>query len=440
MFWLIIATRAFRQHNAVYQFEGTKLTISNVINVTKGDFREQCQINNIKYQDIVEITMNSVKIIDNHVFESCYGLTSLFIPKSVEIIGHGAVMNCHNLADFAFEQGIQLSVFPSYLFSGCNKLKKVIIPKSVTKFMEAPFNSYSLEEIIFEEGINFTIIPKEFTRTSSIKSFTVPKCVRVIDTYAFLKNKYLENIFFEKGRSESLTFKTDCFNGCEAIQSIVFPKESIVEPYALSHMFRLIKISFEDGTTIKRFGPLMLSNIWNLIEVKIPGSIESIDQTAFDFCKALEVIKYCGMNQIDEKSFVNHSRINFIYVKRNYPYPTIFGLQALNELDDKCEYPLSPMPSSTPSPSNIRPTSTKAPTKSEHYIPSPVAIYDHTDKLDSKEPTNDKNILIVLTVVAVTGILTLLSVLLMIVIILKLNREKMPTYRRNGKLNDPMIT
>ena len=79
-----------------------------------------------------------VKEIRRYAFAACKSLTSINIPDSVTVIGHGAFTICTALTSINIPNSV--ASIGSYAFAACKSLTSINIPDSVTTVGENIFN------------------------------------------------------------------------------------------------------------------------------------------------------------------------------------------------------------------------------------------------------------------------------------------------------------
>ena len=184
---------------------------------------------------------DSVTSIGSSAFEVCSGLTSVTIPDSVTSIGDRAFSGCSGLTSVAIlNPGISISV-PNYgsydfytyqsSFSGCNNVKKAIVP-SKYRIMDLFPDLYSnLEEVAICEG-STGIVYEMFRNCSGLTSVTIPNSVTSIGDSAFY--------------------------GCSGLTSVTIPD------------------------SVTSIGARAFYNCSSLMEVSLPASVESFGAACFD--------------------------------------------------------------------------------------------------------------------------------------------------------------
>ena len=76
-----------------------------------------------------EIDGLPVKEIDSYAFDGCSGITSVYVPGSVELIGQRAFRDCTSLESVTLCDG--LLRIRGYAFEGCTSLTSIVIPSTV---------------------------------------------------------------------------------------------------------------------------------------------------------------------------------------------------------------------------------------------------------------------------------------------------------------------
>lgn len=162
-------------------------------------------------------------------------------------------------------------------FSGCESLKKVVIPKYVTEIgvqaftfctsleyieVDSDNQSFSSENGVLYNKNKTEILcyPKGKTNTE----FALPDTVCAIRAYAFSYNKFLKTVRLSNGLN---AVGRNAFLGC-AITEINLPD------------------------TIKIIEPKAFSTCTNLERVRLGKNLESIREQAFEFCPNLTVVEY----------------------------------------------------------------------------------------------------------------------------------------------------
>ena len=211
------------------------------------------QKSNIKHL-VVE---NGVTSIGNNAFRDCTKLIDADMSKalSLETIGT-SFWGCKGLKSVKLNEG--LKEIGGSAFSKCTILGNIDIPSTVTNIGSWCFQECSgLENVTFEDGINLTTIETgTFTKCTNLKKITIPKSVKVIQTYdnyggirgAFSMCSGLESVIFEPG-SELETVERGAFNNCADNMKIYYSdsnvKNALSGKVGSEKMVECVKVTFD---------------------------------------------------------------------------------------------------------------------------------------------------------------------------------------------------
>lgn len=192
-------------------------------------------------------TLNSIV---RGAFYSCTGLQSLLIPPSVEVIQAGAFAWCTGLSVIQFAPNSHLTkISGAYYrhsrenyrnvtgaFSNCKNLTSIIIPKSVQVIEAGAFyECSSLSDLVFEEGscceqimgldnyYNDTVEYGPFTYTS-IQTLTLPSSMKTLFSCSLAKMTHLTSIIISDGAN--VAFRTGALRGSNELSLIDASKAS----------------------------------------------------------------------------------------------------------------------------------------------------------------------------------------------------------------------
>ena len=145
----------------------------------------------------IEFEGNGITSICYRAFFSCYNITSIEIPESVNTIDKFAFANCTSLASVVLPEN--LTKIPMQAFYNCKSLKSIDIPGKVTEIGNEAF-TYS--------GIESIVIPKS---VKSVKYFAFAFCEKL--TSVTMSKKLYETgcdeRAFEYSDNIEFTFFTD---------------------------------------------------------------------------------------------------------------------------------------------------------------------------------------------------------------------------------------
>jgi len=190
----------------------------------------------------------SVTSIGERAFDGCSELTSITIPNSVTSIGKDAFQNCTSLTSINIPNSV--TYIGNKAFQYCRQLTSITIPNSVKRIGEKTFRYCSgLISVVIPNSMT-SIGTSAFKECTSLASITIPSSVTYIGSEAFTACSSLTSIVVEEGNSEY-----DSRDNCNAI--------------------------IETSTN---------QLILGCQNTKIPNSVTSIGERAFDSCSGLTSI------------------------------------------------------------------------------------------------------------------------------------------------------
>ena len=291
-----------------------------------------------------EVTYNVVSIAKSAFAKS--GLTSIYIPASVTVIGNGAFTGCKALTSITVEEGnptydsrdncnaiintasnsliygCQTSVIPETVtsigsgafsdqtglteitipptlssiptdaFTGCTGLTSVTINSldliSATRTPKTSFKSIFGDQVTNYEitGQASVIGSYAFYGCSAMTSFDIPAIVTEIGSSAFSMCKGLTSIELP---AELAVLRNHVFYGCSSLTSITIPEGVMeIEGDAFS-LCRSLKSVGLPGS-LQTIGTAAFYGCSDLPSIDIPESVDSIGRDAFSYCLALTAI------------------------------------------------------------------------------------------------------------------------------------------------------
>ncbi len=277
--------------------------------------------NNTFYEtglETVTFAENSALVeIGNYAFSQT-PVIELAIPAGVIKIGNFAFFDCEALLSITFQEGL-ISI-GDYAFAGSNKLLSVSFPASLKTLGASVFYYYnydeytcsSLETVTFAPNSQLEKIPVGTFAYTSLKTFTVPAGVTVIEgtenspSYkapsAFYEVATLESIYFEDGSKcaeigaytfEGSSLKTIelptsistigmyAFRYCASLESIVIPETvTNIGEGAFWQCRALAEVDFRSKTT--ELHDYLFYGCESLTEITIPASVSVIAVNAFE--------------------------------------------------------------------------------------------------------------------------------------------------------------
>lgn len=159
---------------------GITVTVgSNVTELPAGMFHSK----NCKVLSVVFESGSHCSAIGESAFEGCEALRRIFLPSSITSIGDNAFSCCTSLESTVLPSGLMR--MGKRAFGNCEALTSVVIPDGVSVLEEEAFiGCTSLVSVTIPEGVS-VIGERAFQSCGSIASLTLPQSVTEIGTWAF---------------------------------------------------------------------------------------------------------------------------------------------------------------------------------------------------------------------------------------------------------------
>ena len=274
------------------------------------------------------VNLSGVRAVRDYAFEGCDTLTSVTIPASVKIIGDGAFEDCFNLKTisvakgstaFKYTGGMLLSKdgkrliavsrnvktlsipngvkeIGSGMFSGCTKLTKVTIPKSVISIGDegaasAFFGWNDDDDIVGCPKLKTITVASGNKRYKSKGGMLLMKDEDDGGWYLSVVPQALTSVSIPegvKGTSE------DAFAGCSKVTSVTIPasmKEIDAWDFEYATGLKTFKVAKKSkyfkaskGMLLSKNGKKLIAVPNALANVSVPSGVTRIESWAFDNC------------------------------------------------------------------------------------------------------------------------------------------------------------
>ena len=215
---------------------------------------------------------NSVTTIGYAAFQDCDGLTSINIPESVTAIENYVFSGCNGLTSINIPNAV--TTIGDYAFSGCNGLTTINIPNSVTTIGEfAFFNCWGMTEIHIPSSV--TTIGNQAFAWCYLNAITVNADNAYFSSY--------EGVLFDKSQQKLIL----CPEGKKGEYNI--PNSVTTIGYcAFLGCSELAAINIPNSVTT--IGSHAFSSCRGLAAINIPNSVTTIGYCAFLGCSELAAI------------------------------------------------------------------------------------------------------------------------------------------------------
>lgn len=320
---------------------------ANCSNLSSVDFPKQCKI----------------KAIADKVFKST-GIVNIEFPSSVLCFGHESFQDCTKLQSVIFNCTLPMIYFST--FANCNKLVQIILPQQIFE-KGSRFDHYVEHPIIYDfyHYIYYNYIEKRPNKSSlilcddkmkyfylqfgsdeinqnTINAFitsNINKQSNQITEYMPGNDSFLCGIFvvndeiryhqtvnaFATGmRVKLCRFENGvCYSFLkESLLCIDFSTESVTVPNETSQLIasafaysQLKKIYFPVNSQLRVIGAHCFKRC-QIQEIRLPDSLEVIEEFAFDNCRQLSKVvisKNCKLTSIGQYAFTNSAITSIVF-------------------------------------------------------------------------------------------------------------------------------
>ena len=324
-------------HNPERLFQGNS-TLESVImpdsiqSIGRFAFKNCTSLKTIRFS-------NSLYMIDSHAFENCTALENIVLPNSLRELENDVFTGCTSIEELTIPISTNAACYWAQpAFGRETNIKKIIFSKGRGRgfdYEHDPEESFhelypstpwylskapSLE-IIFSEGIG-SIGSYMFFGCNNIKNITIPKSVSNIRSSAFACCNSLtainveegsqhfcsvDGVLFNKNKTRLVQYPAgkpgtsyiipdsvksiapSAFYGCTNLKSIVMPdKVTTIGAHAFSNCSSLTTINISKSLSEIKGFTFAFCNA--LAEMEIPDSVTSISSEAFRGCESLKKV------------------------------------------------------------------------------------------------------------------------------------------------------
>ena len=231
-----------------------------------------------------------------------------FDTETGTIIGADGSVTEANIPDKI--EGVEIISIADKAFSECGKLKKIIMPDSVTSIgWEAFGECTGLTEVRLSQ--NLTAIKEgAFRSCHNLKTISIPNSVLTIERYAFDRCAALESVTI---LNSVTSIGEGAFAHCESLTDVIIPN-SVTElgDYAFISCTGLTKITLSKNIT--EIGEEVFRDCRGLVNVTIPENTKVIGSSAFTGCSSLKGVGISrSVSTISQDCFVECENLTEVY-------------------------------------------------------------------------------------------------------------------------------
>lgn len=257
-----------------------------------------------------------LQVIGNSAFEATKNLVEISIPDSVSMIGERAFMNCSALESVTLPNSI--TEIKKETFKGC-RLSTLSVPEGVIRIGEGAFadGQYSsgcsfempstlrfIDDYAFYKNCRSITLPDSLEKIgissfegTSLRSIVIPQKVSIIPNSAFKNSSLYNGISF---RGNILSIGDNAFEGC-SFSNITLPESLLtIGEYSFSNCNKLIKITIPRNIATIPYRAFYKSFLQDGV---ILNGVTEIGDEAFGYCELKEISFPEGLIKIGERSF-----------------------------------------------------------------------------------------------------------------------------------------
>lgn len=225
-------------------------------------------------------------------FRFCPDLTSVTLPKTIEVVDLGSFVGSPLLSAINVAEGNEYLKSVDGVLYAC------------PDFMRA---HYRLDAVPGKFAGTFTVpewvgeIAKyAFSHCEGITEIKMPPSVKVIGEGAFSDCSTLERVNIPDGVENIGELM---FSNCKSLKSLQLPQTvTAIEENAFWECSSLVSVNLPEGLT--RIGNMAFGNCVSLASIQIPTTLGSVPQALFQNCESLEVIDIpYGVYSIKKSAF-----------------------------------------------------------------------------------------------------------------------------------------
>lgn len=222
----------------------------------------------------------SVTTIADEAFYNCASLQNITLPANLTSIGTSAFYHCVALPTIRIPNSV--TTIGDYVFEDCAGLRSVILPTQLTEIRPYAFANCSLLVSISMPASLTMIHRSAFANCTSLQTVAIPNNVEYIGEGAFagctsLSNVRLPNSLVDVGEG--------IFEGCT----------SLIRPVYTQQLFIYMPPTYQGYYTIPNGIEAIIEGAFagctGLTNIKIPASVQFIDEEEFSDCTNLPVVE-----------------------------------------------------------------------------------------------------------------------------------------------------
>ncbi len=270
-------------------------------------------------------------------------ICSIFIGKEITSLGHYALADIYYAKSITFEEGSKLNYIGAGTFLSCYGITEIVLPDSLQTIVQNSFKMCkNLEDVYLPASIKYlnkltfvnnqnVVMPKiklhvyEGTYAEDYaKEYNIPYEYRVFVDSVIAEGTCGANATWELYKSGKMVIggsgAMDDYTGKDAtpwadyltqIKSVVIGKDiTVIGNYAFAYATNMEALTFEEGSKLEKIGAAAFIYMVYTTEVEIPETVTFIGNLAFAYCSRLaNVVIPQNVTLIYPKSFYKSSKV-----------------------------------------------------------------------------------------------------------------------------------
>lgn len=291
-------------------------------------------------QNLIHVELSSsIKIIKKNAFQNCRNLTTIKLSENLETIEDYGFFFCQNLkllyippkltsigySAFSYTPSIEEIVVdsnnPKYYSSGkilyqkephsivyfanTNKVEHYVIPEGIVSIGVHAFAHCSTLKTITLASTVAQIGEKAFMSCHNLETVTIPAGVTSIGKSLFLQSSKLKQIIVDPNNKHFISIDNILFSK-DMEEIICYPPAKAGVTYTIPSCIKVIKAS-------------AFAHCTNLIKIRAPSSLTTIEENAFTLCynmKSLEFASPSQLTSIGQEAFRDCQDLEFLVIPK----------------------------------------------------------------------------------------------------------------------------
>ncbi len=286
--------------------------------ISSGAFMNNTELKSVKISE-------GIDEIESSAFSGCSNLSNVELPKGLKNINEWAFLGCISLGSVDIPASIE--IMSVGCFGGCTNLKSINVDSENEKFETLDgivFSKDKTKLVIYPAGLDYTEykIPEgivstysqAFNGTAKLKKVILPDSMTIITSQPLTGCESVTSVKIPETATELDTF--------------AFARSGLIEVEIPDSVERIGTLAFHDSLNLKSvklpknlksLGIETFENCKSLMEIKIPEGLKTISVGTFRYCdklKAAEIPR--SVETIDKDAFLGCKDLTIYCYKDSY--------------------------------------------------------------------------------------------------------------------------